>query len=70
MTLSRRRFLQATGLVAASAALGSAASVETVGRALAASFPSVAVAVAWTGLYAGPGNVDYRLVGTLGKVST
>jgi len=67
MTLSRRRFLKATGLAAASAALGSAAALEAAGRALAATFPQVSVRVSGTGLYAGPGNVDYRLVGTLGK---
>ena len=36
MTLSRRRFLQASGVVAASAALGSVASLGSLGRLLAA----------------------------------
>lgn len=67
MTLSRRRFLQAAGLIVTSTALGSAASLETVGRAMAARLPSVAVAVTGAGLFAGPGNVDYRLLGTLAK---
>ena len=67
MTLSRRRFLQVSGLVAASTALSSSATLEVVGEAMASSLPSVAVATAGAGLFAGPGNVDYGLLGTLAK---
>jgi endo-1,4-beta-xylanase len=67
MTLSRRRFLKASSLVAAGAALGGTAVLGVAGRALAATFPSVSVLATRTALYGGPGNVDYRLVGTLGK---
>ncbi len=67
MQLSRRAFLKAAGLVAAAAMLGDGATLGVAGRALATSYPAVPVTRAGAGLYVGPGNVDYRLIGTLAR---
>ncbi|MDA8201858.1 MAG: endo-1,4-beta-xylanase [Chloroflexi bacterium] len=64
MQLSRRDFLRAAGLVSAAAALGDGAVLGTAGRVMA-SYPAVAVARTGAAFYVGPGNVDYRLIGTL-----
>jgi endo-1,4-beta-xylanase len=67
MDVSRRDFLKAAGAVTVGAALGGGGAFEAAGRAVAASFPSVPVTVSSAALYTGPGNVDYRLIGTLAK---